>query len=176
MLRTEGTLLYRVWQVYQSCQDRSSFYIRSRWLVFAVLMSLYVVRVAVIGGFYVVSYALAIYLLNLLIGFLAPARSDLENEEDDNPILPTSEGDEFRPLIRKVPEFKFWFSSTLATVFALTSTLFEMFDIPVFWPILVIYFIVLFLITTKRQIAHMLKHKYLPWDAGKRNFRHQGRS
>jgi hypothetical protein len=139
--------------------------------VFAVLMSLYVLRVAAVGGYYVVSYALAIYLLNLLIGFLAPARSDLENEEDDNPILPTREGDEFRPLIRKVPEFKFWLSSSQATVIALTTTCFEAFNIPVFWPILVVYFVVLFLITTKRQIAHMLKHKYLPWDSGKRNFR-----
>jgi hypothetical protein len=131
-------------------------------------MSVFIARVTVTRGYYVVSYALALFLLNLLIGFLLPAMSDLENEGEDNPILPTSEGDEFRPLIRKVPEFKFWSASCRATVLAIASTMFEAFDIPVFWPILVVYFVVLFLITLKRQIAHMYKHKYLPWDTGKR--------
>ena len=36
-------------------------------------------------------------------------------------------------------------------------TLFKVFDLPVFWPILLVYFIVLFLITMKRQIQDMLK-------------------
>jgi hypothetical protein len=163
--------LFRIWQISQSCQDRWSSYVKLRWLVFVGLMSSYMVRIAMIGGFYVVTYALAIYLLNLLVGFLIPARSDLDNEENDNPILPTSEGDEFRPLIRKIPEFRLWFTSCRGTGVALALTFFEAFDIPVFWPILVMYFIGLFLVTLKRQISHMVKHKYLPWQTGKEDFR-----
>ena len=51
-----------------------------------------------------------------------------------------------------MPEFKFWYSATKATVIAFFCTFFEFFNIPVFWPILVMYFITLFCITMKRQI------------------------
>ena len=44
------------------------------------------------------------------------------------------------------------YGATRAVVIAITCTFFEFFNIPVFWPILVMYFIVLFVITMKRQI------------------------
>ena len=66
--------------------------------------------------------------------------------------LPTSQNEEFRPFIRRLPEFKFWYSATKATAIAFFCTFFELFNIPVFWPILVMYFITLFCITMKRQI------------------------
>jgi hypothetical protein len=44
-----------------------------------------------------------IYLLNLLIGFLSP-QADPETE---GPALPTKGNDEFKPFIRRLPEFKF---------------------------------------------------------------------
>lgn len=44
------------------------------------------------------------------------------------------------------------YGATRAIVIAITCTFFEFFNIPVFWPILVMYFIVLFVITMKRQI------------------------
>ena len=44
------------------------------------------------------------------------------------------------------------YGATRAIVIAMTCTFFEFFNIPVFWPILVMYFIVLFVITMKRQI------------------------
>ena len=43
-------------------------------------------------------------------------------------------------------------SMTRAVLIAMSCTFFSMFNIPVFWPILVLYFIVLFAITMKRQI------------------------
>ena len=66
--------------------------------------------------------------------------------------LPTRSSDEFRPFIRRLPEFKFWYSVSKSTLIALLCTMFECFNIPVFWPILVMYFITLFCITMKRQI------------------------
>ena len=72
-----------------------------------------------------------------------------------------------RPFARRVPEFKFWYACTKATITALFMTFFEIFNIPVFWPILLLYFIVLFVVTMKRQIRHMIKHKYVPWSFGK---------
>lgn len=66
--------------------------------------------------------------------------------------MPTKANEEFRPFIRRLPEFKFWYSVTKSTIIALFCTMFELFNIPVFWPILVMYFITLFCITMKRQI------------------------
>jgi hypothetical protein len=47
-------------------------------------------------------------------------------------------------------------------------TFFKFFDVPVFWPILLLYFIVLLCVTMKRQIKHMIKHKYVPFTIGKK--------
>ena len=53
------------------------------------------------------TYALAIYHLNLLLAFLTPkidpAMSELDGEEDDGLELPTKQSDEFRPFIRRLP-------------------------------------------------------------------------
>lgn len=43
-------------------------------------------------------------------------------------------------------------SSTRATLLAIFCTTSEIFDVPVYWPILVIYFFVLFALTMRRQI------------------------
>jgi hypothetical protein len=47
-------------------------------------------------------------------------------------------------------------------------TLLPMFDVPVFWPILLLYWLLLFTVTMKRQIKHMIKYKYLPLTTGKK--------
>jgi hypothetical protein len=46
-------------------------------------------------------------------------------------------------------------------------TFYEAFNIPVFWPLLLIYFLIIFFFTMRKQIGHMIKYNYLPWDAGK---------
>ena len=40
----------------------------------------------------------------------------------------------------------------VAATVAVFMTFFRIFDIPVFWPVLVVYFCVLFFLTMKRQI------------------------
>lgn len=45
-------------------------------------------------------------------------------------------------------------------------TLISFLDVPVFWPILSSYWVILFLLTMKRQIMHMLKYKYNPFRIG----------
>ena len=56
----------------------------------------------------------------------------------------------------------------LSTLFALLLTVSRAFDVPVFWPILVLYFFVLSFLTCRRRVAHMIKHGYVPWDYGKK--------
>jgi len=125
-------------------------------------------RVYLLQGWFIVTYGLGIYLLNLFIGFLSPS---IDPEGDDGPGLPSSTGEEFRPFERRVPEFKFWYSASKSVCIATVMTFFSVFDIPVFWPILLLYFCVLFFLTMKRQIKHMWKHKYVPWSHGKKKYK-----
>ena len=101
----------------------------------------------------------------------APSYALQIDPETEDPLLPTSDkSGEFRPFTRRVPEFKFWYKATKATVVSFFLTFFEVFNIPVFWPILLVYFIALTFLTMKRQIKHMWKHKYLPWSTGKTTY------
>ncbi|XP_002160025.1 protein RER1 isoform X1 [Hydra vulgaris] len=163
-------------QRYQSILDKTVPYLIARWLFTCFLVVFYCVRVYFLQGWYIVSYALGIYLLNLFIGFLSPRidpsrERDLFYDEDDSPGLPTQNDEEFRPFIRKLPEFKFWYSGCKSIIVGTICTCFEMFNIPVFWPILVVYFCLLFVMTMKRQIKHMIKYRYLPFTHGKRKYK-----
>lgn len=123
-------------------------------------------------GWYIVTYALGIYHLNLFIAFLSPkVDPSLMEDSDDGPSLPTRQNEEFRPFIRRLPEFKFWHAATKGILVAMVCTFFEAFNVPVFWPILVMYFIMLFCITMKRQIKHMIKYRYIPFTHGKRRYK-----
>ena len=60
----------------------------------------------------------AIYLLNLLLAFLQPKfdpsvqddimADDMEEGGDTPTPLPSSRDDEFRPFVRRLPEWQFW--------------------------------------------------------------------
>jgi len=172
------TFFKRIGQWYQKLLDDSTQHISFRWIGFAILTLLYIGRIVWLQGWYIVTYALAIYHLNLLLAFLTPkidpAMAEFEAAEeaaeDEGMALPTRQNDEFRPFVRRLPEFKFWYSATKATVIAFVCTFFDFFNIPVFWPILVMYFITLFCITMKRQIKHMIRYRYIPFTFGKPKF------
>jgi hypothetical protein len=96
-----------VWQQYQRVLDKTTPHVLWRWIGFSVVAFIYVLRVYFLQGFYVVSYALGIYILNLLIGFLSP-QVDPAIAADEGPTLPIRASDEFHPFVRRLPEFKFW--------------------------------------------------------------------
>jgi len=170
---------------YQILLDRSTPQTLYRWTATWVLLLFFVARIYFAEAYYIVTYALAIYLLNLFLAFLTPKfdpslEQDLAEQdvEEGAPGLPTSspnpggrdddKDEEFRPFIRRLPEFQFWLSATKAVAFSLLATLFPFFDIPVYAPILVIYFCILFAITMRRQISHMIRWKYVPFDLGRK--------
>lgn len=68
---------------------------------------------------------------------------------DASSSLPTKQDDEFRPFIRRLPEFKFWHAATRAIAIAFICSWFAVFNIPVFWPVLVMYWIILFVMTSR---------------------------
>jgi hypothetical protein len=155
---------------YQHLLDKSTPFVLYRWIACFSIAFIYILRVYFVQGFYVVSYAVGIYILNLLIGFLSPQVDPELQELVDGPGLPTRGSDEFRPFVRRLPEFKFWYSITKAFCIAVTMTFFRLFDVPVFWPILLFYWIVLFTLTMRRQISHMIKYKYVPFSFGKQRY------
>ncbi|KAG0555838.1 hypothetical protein M758_11G006100 [Ceratodon purpureus] len=151
---------------FQYYLDKSTPHAGMRWVGTLVMAAIYCLRAYYVKGFYIVTYGLGIYLLNLLIGFLSPQ----VDPESEGPALPTKGSDEFKPFIRRLPEFKFWYAFTKALVVAFTLTFFSIFDVPVFWPILLLYWIVLFVLTMKRQIRHMIKYRYVPFSLGKQRY------
>ncbi|XP_043708196.1 protein RER1A-like [Telopea speciosissima] len=155
---------------YQYLLDKSTPHVLRRWMAFAVIASIYVIRVFFLQGFYIVSYGLGIYILNLLIAFLSPQVDPEIEDLSDGPTLPTRGSEEFRPFVRRLPEFKFWYSITKAFCIAFVMTFFIVFDVPVFWPVLLFYWLMLFTLTMKKQILHMVKYKYVPFTCGKQRY------
>ncbi|CAD6571234.1 MAG: hypothetical protein CYPHOPRED_004358 [Cyphobasidiales sp. Tagirdzhanova-0007] len=170
--------------------DRSTPQTLYRWLFTLGSALLFVVRIYFAEAYYIITYALGIYLLNLFLAFLQPKfdpslEQDLAEQdvEEGAPGLPTSstpksngggsgrgdkEEEEFRPFIRRLPEFQFWLGATKAIIISFVATLFPFLDIPVYAPILLVYFCVLFAITMRRQFAHMRRYRYLPFDIGRK--------
>lgn len=173
------TFLARLDRRGQLFLDRIAPYKLYRWLSLIALLLLFMLRIIFLEGFYIVVYVLFIFILNQFILFLQPKdRASLvaraaatnseatEDEDGEGAPLPTMDDEEFRPFVRRLPEFKFWYSTTYATMIAFWATFVPMLDIPVFWPVLLFYFIVLFVTTMRRQWLDMKKLKYVPWDIG----------
>ncbi|GAP89614.1 putative RER1 protein [Rosellinia necatrix] len=161
---------------YQTLLDRSTPYVLYRWVGTAVALSVFFLRVFVAQGWYIVAYALGIYLLNLFLAFLQPkfdpSNDILDNEMEDGSAggLPTKQDEEFRPFIRRLPEFKFWYEATRAVTISFVCSWFDIFDVPVFWPVLVMYWFILFILTMRKQIQHMIKYRYVPFTFGKAKY------
>ena len=154
--------------------DASILWFKARWALFALAVFIYVLRVTAIRGFFIVTYGLGIYLLNLLIGFLTPAVDpevlEFEAMNSNEMELPVSISDEFRPFTRKLPEYQFWYCGVRATAVSIAMTFVPAFDLPVFWPILLVYFVFIFCLTMKQQILHMIRYRYVPWSLGKKSY------
>lgn len=111
---------------WQHWLDVSAPHVGPRWALASFIMLIYCVRVYLINGarrspacgarprrtlpapptcapsllmtgWYIITYGLGIYVLNLLIGFLSPQL----DPETEGPTLPQTRDDEFRPFIRR---------------------------------------------------------------------------
>ncbi|CAI4925781.1 CRE_HP_G0004330.mRNA.1.CDS.1 [Saccharomyces cerevisiae] len=159
--------------LYQHYLDKVTPHAKERWAVLGGLLCLFMVRITMAEGWYVICYGLGLFLLNQFLAFLTPKFDmSLQQDEENNELEAGEKSEEFRPFIRRLPEFKFWYNSIRATIISLLLSLFSIFDIPVYWPILLMYFILLFFLTMRRQIQHMIKYRYIPLDIGKKKYSH----
>lgn len=172
----------RLQRHYQALLDQSTPHVMYRWIGTGVFLLLFFLRILLAQGWYIVAYALGIYLLNLFLAFLQPkfdpSNEALDSEMEDGTAssLPTKQDEEFRPFIRRLPEFKFWHSATRAIAISFACSFFEIFDVPVFWPVLVMYWVILFVLTMRKQIQHMIKYRYVPFTFGKTRYGRGGSS
>lgn len=174
-----------IWKIYRNRIDKYIFYIKLRWLLTIILLSIYIYRLIIIGGYYVISYIMGLYILHLSVQFFQPlGLPNIEDEEtyednvyEDLPITTNMyffinfvnlrfffekrQGDDnFKPLIRSISEFKFWQMVTFAIILSIGCTYVSFLDLPVFWPFLLLYFLVLVFLTFKRMLVHMNKFNY----------------
>jgi len=170
-----STQTNRLMRQYQTYLDKSTPYVSYRWISTSALLLLFFLRIVIAQGWYIIAYCLGIYLLNLFLAFLQPKfdpslTQDEGLEDGEQSSLPTKQDEEFRPFIRRLPEFKFWHSATRAVVISFVCSWFEIFNLPVFWPVLVVYWLILFSLTMRRQIQHMIKYRYVPFSFGKTRY------
>lgn len=174
-LLQNAMLTWSLLQKYQALLDAATPHTLYRWVATGALLTLFFLRIVLAQGWYIgmfdstqlstqyifwmsppnvyhlVAYTLGIYLLNLFLAFLQPKIDPSLSRDEDmegGETLPTKQDDEFRPFIRRLPEFKFWHAATRAITIAFLCSWSSVFDIPVFWPVLVVYWLVLFTLTS----------------------------
>lgn len=161
---------------YQYYLDRTAPQKMWRWVGFIILLVLFFIRIFIIQSHFLVTYVLSIYLLHGFIGFCTPQEETIPDpfdNIDDDVYIPQPIDDEFRPFMRRLPEFDFWYLSVRLVSLVFFLTFFEIFDIPVFVPILIVYFLLISLLTAKNLYKHMKKYKYNPFLSGKETFKNK---
>ena len=159
---------------YNQIKDKIIIYKAERWGAVAILAIIYFIRIFRKQAYYALTYCIGIHFLNSFIGFISPLEDPEEgNLNDGDSFLPQKKNEEFRPFQRKVKEYSFWSVMFWTFIVAIPMTFFEAFNIPVFWPLLLVYFLMIFFLIMRRQIKHMIKYNYLPWDSGKKTYAHK---
>ena len=151
-------------------RDKIIVYKLYRWLLILFLFSIYIFRMFYTKGYYALTYCIGIHFLNSFIAFISPLDDPEDDLPEDGSHLPQTNSEEFRPFQRKLKEYNFWRVMFWTLLVAIFCTFFEAFNLPVFWPLLLFYFVLIFFLVMRRQIHHMIKYKYLPWDTGKKTY------
>ena len=165
-----GKKISRQYQKY--ILDRVVLKTKARWIFTCILLSLFIQRVVTKPGFFAIAYLLGFHCLKNAILFVTPQGiPSIGEEEDDEEFydqaeIPTWENtndgndEDSKPIMRKVTEFKFWEEITVPVIIAFLCSLFNIFDIPVFWPMLQVYFQYAMYAVITRQRQHMKKYGY----------------
>lgn len=155
-----------------------------RWLVALGLFLVLAYRITV-HEYIGVMYFFCLYVLYLLVQFYTPMGLPDPDEDDPNQVVGksasntdipyTMRGDD-QPALRSLTEFNLWkkvmVALLVALLVALPCTFFAVFLIPVYWPFLLGYFVLLVGSSVRKHYKHMQKYGYSLGDFGrKRHYR-----
>eukprot|EP00746_Dinoflagellata_sp_MGD_P008072 gnl/MRDRNA2_/MRDRNA2_116093_c0_seq1.p1 gnl/MRDRNA2_/MRDRNA2_116093_c0~~gnl/MRDRNA2_/MRDRNA2_116093_c0_seq1.p1 ORF type:complete len:212 (-),score=12.91 gnl/MRDRNA2_/MRDRNA2_116093_c0_seq1:8-643(-) len=115
---------------------------KTRWALTGIMLLVYFIRQWIKRGFEYVSYGLSIYLSNLMVRFMRSNEQPGMNLPKTSADL-FSRGAGFNKFSKKMqlPEFQVWLNSVIAIGLAIWATFLSYLDLPVWYPIVVLYFV-----------------------------------
>ena len=141
-------------------------YVLYRWIGFCLLTFPFIYCMFHFHKFYAIGYIAGFILLENFLKFISPK---LDPDLYGNDVLPTTNEDgDYKPFIRKLPEFLFWKRSMATMIIAVLCSLVPFLDLPVSGPLLLVYFLFVALISFRQHIMHMIRNHYVPFDLGKK--------
>lgn len=150
--------------------DKFSPYPVQRWCVFGLCLLAHFVKILVSGTHHLIAYVVGVYLFHGFILFATPKDENIpdpfEEEVDNdnsNEYSPSNVDNSLRPFIRNMPEYTYWMFSMKVVVISFLLTLSKFTDIPVYTPILVVYFVFMVLATAIKLWQHSRKYNYNPF-------------
>ena len=118
----------------------------------------------------VVTYLIGFYLLQMMVSYFTP--KGLEEEDMGYTEFIGEEGeiveeeitqldiDCEKPLVPSISELQIWERVSFAFTMGIVCTFFKQMEIDVFWPLLMVYFVVLVCYTIQKIIKKMEKYRY----------------
>jgi hypothetical protein len=152
------------WMQVDSLILRTKPFVLYRWLIWAAFAFIFAIRIFFQHKFYTIGYVAGLYAVNCVIMFLSPK---LDPDLYGKDVLPTSGDGDYRPFVRKLPEFVFWRRLATCLLLAYVAGLFPFLDPPVYGPLLLVYFLMVAAFNFRTRIAHMIRNRYLPFSLGK---------
>jgi hypothetical protein len=143
-------------------------YLLYRWLTAGGLYLLFILRMVFGHRYYTIGYVGGLYFLNCFILFVSPK---LDPELYSGDVLPTAGDGDYKPFVRKLPEFIFWRRSFTAVVIGHIASIFRFLDPPVYGPLLLVYFVIVVVFNFRARIAHMIKNRYVPFERNKPRYK-----
>ncbi|PWA67177.1 hypothetical protein CTI12_AA312470 [Artemisia annua] len=170
-IKAAGTATLDQWRqlcsLYRIYLDKTVLHIRNKWLGTATLAFILALRVIYLQRGYFIIYLLWSFTL-ILLGCFFVALVHPKIDATDGSLLPMKGTDEFRPFIRRLSEFTFWYNVTKAFIIAILMTFIEIFLFPFLTgPLVIVILFYLFAMTVNRTIGYMKKYKYVPFSIGK---------
>lgn len=139
-------------RAFRRCSQRLASYVVCRWSLFAVGAVMFVVRIYTTRSWYIVAYVLGMVLLNNILGVLYP-QINPDAERLRGPSMPRHLfRRSSRERVQHLREFPCWVSSQKWLLVSFGLTLFRLFDVPVFAPILAAYFVVVLVLSLWRGL------------------------
>lgn len=154
----------------QLLEDTLSPHLYPRWTFTVFTLLIYAKRIFKIKSHAGLSYCVGVYLLHSIILFVTPKDENIpdlfENVEDEE-YNPRNIDNDFRPYVRKLPEFQFWKFSAQVICIAYFLTFFSFTIFPLSPYVLITYFISIVLMTIYKIHIHSKKYKYNIFFSGK---------